>query len=312
MNEIRRDHSLYSRSMNLKIVRRKNINIQKWDELVGRTRGAAVFSCSFYLDAVAENWCVLVDDDYKVGLALPYTVRAKRKILYTPIFVSYLEVLGSIDSTLALKEIILKKFKTIEIEFKQEILGPAKEVFVTQFLNEDAKRKGQVNRMLNKSKRAELEIILTQEWKTVFDTLSSELKGKFSGMTESSLNRLKKAYSCAEERKLLKTFEIRKGQECVGGVICIENNGQLLYSKGASRPDVRDQGGMYAVIDGAIAYAQENDLTFDFGGSRVEGVRRFNHAFGGEDFNYFSYRIDKSPNWFKWVRQVKKRWGKKS
>ena len=298
--------------MNLKIVERKELNVQKWDELIERTPEATVFSSSFYLDAVAEKWCVLVDDDYQFGLALPYTVRAKRKILYTPIFVSYLEVLGASDLNLPLKEIILKKFKTVEIELKQEVLGPAQEVFVTQFLNPDTKRKGQVNRMLNKSKRAELEIIQTQEWNPVFEILSAELKGKFSGMTESSLNRLKKAYSSAHDLNLLKTFEIRKGNACVGGVICIEKNGQLLYSKGASQSDVRDQGGMYAVIDAAILYAEKNDLTFDFGGSRVEGVSRLNHAFGGEDFNYFSYRIDKSPRWFRWVRRLKKRWGKKS
>ena len=298
--------------MNLKIVERKDLNVQKWDELVGRTSESAVFSYSFYLDAVAENWCVLVDDDFKVGVALPYTVRAKQKILYTPIFVSYLEVLGSIDTSLHLKKIILKKFKTSEIEFKQAILGTPQEVFITQFLNTESKRKGQVNRMLNKSKRADLVVIPTQEWEDVFSILSSELKGKFSGMTESSLKRLKKAYSSAQKHNLLKTFEIRKGNECVGGVICIEKNGHLLYSKGASRSEVRDEGAMYAAIDAAIDYALEHNLKFDFGGSRVEGVRRFNHAFGGEDLEYCSYRIDKSPAWFKWVRRLKKRWGKKS
>ncbi len=298
--------------MKFQLVERKDLNTQKWDELVGRSPDAAVFSYSFYLDAVAENWCVLVDDDYKIGLALPYTVRAKRKILYTPIFVSYLEVLGSLETSLPLKELILEKFKTIEIEFKDAILGSPQEVFVTQFLNAGSKRKGQVNRMLNKSKRAELEIISTQEWEGVFSVLSSELTGKFSGMTEFSLSKLKNAFASAQELNLLRTFEVRKEQECMGGVICIEKNGYLLYSKGASRSEVRDDGAMYAAIDAAITYAQERNLKFDFGGSRVQGVRRFNHAFGGEDFEYCSYRIDKSPRWFKWVRRLKKRWGKKS
>lgn len=311
MIEIPSDDSVYSRQMNLKIVNRSELDVQKWDNLHARTSDAAIFSASFYLDALAENWCVLVDDDYTVGVALPYTVRARRKILYTPIFVSYLEVLGSIPSTLPLKKIILKQFKTIEIEFKHAILGPPSELFVMQLLDENTKRKGQVNRMLNKSNRAELEIVQSENWHIVFKVISDELKGKFSGMTDQSLERLRMAYSEATDRNLVRVFEIRNAAACLGGVICLEKNGQLLYSKGATGDDVRENGGMYAAIDAAIAYAKEHDLSFDFGGSRVEGVRRFNLAFGGVDVDYCSYRIDKSPRWFRWVRRLKRRYGKK-
>lgn len=297
--------------MSFQLIERQNLDVQKWDNLVDRTKDASVFSNSFYLDAVAENWCVLVNDDFSAGLALPYTIRAKRRILYTPIFASYLEVLGSAEMN-SLKEIILKNFKTIEIEFRQDVLGNAQEKFVTQFLNTEKKRKGQVNRMLNKSKRAGYEIHQTENWSTVFDILNSELNGKFSGMTDTSLARLKEAYSNAQELGFLRIFEIVEGTARLGGVICIEKNGQLLYSKGACSVEVRDQGGMYAAIDAAINFSNEKNLAFDFGGSRVEGVRRFNHAFGGEDLEYFSYRIDKSPRWFRWVRRLKRRWGKKS
>lgn len=298
--------------MNLKIIERRDLDVQKWDSLVDRTKDASMFSYSFYLDAVAEHWCVLTDEDFSVGVALPYTIRAKRKILYTPIFVSYLELLGAIGAANPMKEIILNAFKTIEIEFKQPILGPPQQVFVTQFLNREIKRKGQVNRMLNKAKRSELEIIQTDEWKAVFAILSSELRGKFSGMTDLSLSRLEHAYSEAHQRKRLKIFEIKKGNRCVGGVICIQKNDLLLYSKGACEAESRDEGGMYAAIDEAIQYANEGNLTFDFGGSRVEGVRRFNLAFGGEDAEYYSYQLDKSPLWFRWMRKLKKRLRKKS
>lgn len=297
--------------MQLKIIERNNLDLQKWDALVNQSSTTAVFSYSFYLDAVAENWCALVDENYTVGLALPYTVRARRKILYTPIFVSYLELMGEIDNK-AVQTIILENFKTIEIEFRNPILGTPQDVFVTQLLNPKNKRKGQVNRMLNKAKRANLEVISANSWASVFDIVRSELNGKFSGMTDVSLQRLRDAYESASQQDRLKVFEVQQSRECVGGIICIESNGQLFYSKGACTEEARENGGMYAAIDAAIAHANENKLQFDFGGSRVEGVRRFNQAFGGEDLEYASYRIDRSPRWFRWVRKLKKRWGKKS
>lgn len=298
--------------MNLKWVQRIDLNIQKWDALVACTPDAAFFSYSFYLDAVAENWCVLVDEHYRVGIALPYTIRAKQKIVYTPIFVSYLEILGSMVETSLPKEFILKEFKIIEAEFKQPILGTPNEIFTTQVLDPTQKRKGQINRMLNKAKRFELEILPSNDWKSVFTFIESELGGKFSGMTPISLERLKKAYTSAEEKNVLRVFEIRKENTCVGGVICLESNHQFLYSKGATMDSAKENGGMYAAIDAAIHCATEAKKQFDFGGSRVEGVRRFNTSFGGADVEYFSYRIDRSPRWFRFLREINKRWFKKS
>lgn len=298
--------------MNWKLVERADLDVQKWDELVVRTENAAIFLFSYYLDAVAENWCALVDDNYSAGIALPYTIRAKQHILYTPIFVSYLEILGSVEDTGSMKDFIFANFKIIEAEFKQPILGTPTEVFMTQLLNPNQKRKGQVNRMLNKAKRFELEVMRSTDWQRVFAFIESELGGKFSGMTSISLERLKKAYSAAEQKNAIQVVEIRKNSECVGGIICLESDTQLLYSKGATVDASKENGGMYAAIDAAIQVATETNKQFDFGGSRVEGVRRFNTSFGGADLEYFSYRIDKSPLWFRLLREINRRWFKKS
>ena len=298
--------------MNWKLVERADLDVQKWDELVARTENAALFSFSYYLDAVAENWCALVDENYSAGIALPYTVRAKQHILYTPIFVSYLEILGSVEDTRSMKDFIFANFKIIEAEFKQPLLGTPTEVFTTQLLDPNQKRKGQVNRMLNKAKRFELEAVRSTDWQRVFAFIESELGGKFSGMTSISLERLKKAYSAAEQKNAIQVVEIRKNSECVGGIICLESDDQLLYSKGATVEASKENGGMYAAIDAAIQVATDTNKQFDFGGSRVEGVRRFNTSFGGSDLEYFSYRIDKSPLWFRLLREINRRWFKKS
>ena len=82
----------------MKIVEREHIDIHKWDDLVALSKDATLFSLSHYLDAVAENWCVLVDENYSKGIALPYSIRLGIKCLYTPIFSRYTELLGGIDS----------------------------------------------------------------------------------------------------------------------------------------------------------------------------------------------------------------------
>ena len=75
----------------MNIIEREHIDIEKWNTLVTSSPGASLFSHSAYLDSVAENWCVLVDDDYSNGMALPYTIRMGVKGIYTPKFSRYLE-----------------------------------------------------------------------------------------------------------------------------------------------------------------------------------------------------------------------------
>ncbi|MFN5909909.1 MAG: hypothetical protein ACK45H_01115, partial [Bacteroidota bacterium] len=96
----------------MKIIERADLNTYKWDALVERS-GGTVFSCSFYLDAVAENWCVLVDDSYTMGMALPYTVRAGQRMLCTPVFVRYLEWFGTEYAELS--NLLKKYFKRADI-----------------------------------------------------------------------------------------------------------------------------------------------------------------------------------------------------
>jgi hypothetical protein len=300
--------------MRLKIIQRDALNEEKWNALVNRTENASFFSNSWYLDALAENWCVLVDDSYKTGVALPYTLRMGQRILYTPIFVSYMELLGE-KSMMNLDELrtqILAEFKVIEIEFKEPVLGAEEEKFICQVLGKSNNRKPQVQRMLNKARKNDLTIHLSDNWRGILEVIKIQLKHKFSGMSDASMERLEKTYLAAAQIGTLRAFEIRKGEICQGGIICFENKDHVFYSKGAALEDARDNGGLYAAIDAAITTAFESDKWFDFGGSRVAGVRKFNRNFGGTDFEYFSYRIDNGPFWFRTLRGIKNKWFKKS
>lgn len=78
----------------MKIVEREHIDEESWNQLVDKTVGASFFSYAWYLDATAENWCIVVDDNYTRGIALPYSKRLGLETLYTPIFVRYIEWLG--------------------------------------------------------------------------------------------------------------------------------------------------------------------------------------------------------------------------
>ena len=92
--------------------------------------------------------------------------------------------------------------------------------------------------------------------------------------------------------------------------MCFEAKNQLLYVKGTVDAETKSKGGMYLALNAAINYAKEKNLKFDFGGSNVEGVKRFNYNLGGVDATYFMHVQNNGPVWFKLAKIIKKRLGK--
>ncbi len=288
----------------MKIVERKYIDIQKWNKLVQETKGASFFSYTWYLDAVAENWCVLVKDDYSSGIALPYVVNLGVKTLYTPIFARFYELLGKFDG-IDFKKPIKNTFQYYNFAVKQPILGEGYEMSEFQVITKDTEQQfsSQAKRSLKKALKNGLEIQFSSEYNSVISIVSKELNNKFEGINEKSLAALGKLFENAKNENCTRVFHF--GKE--GGIVCLEKKGQLLYLKGTVSPDFKKNGGMYMALNSAIQYAKGKGLDFDFGGSQIDGVKRFNHNLGGKDEIYYRYLKEDYPFWYRLLKKVKRR-----
>jgi hypothetical protein len=294
----------------LQIIEREHIDIDKWNALVSSTAGNSCFSLSVYLDAVAENWCIVSNDNYSCGIAVPYSKRLGIKCFTTPIFVRYLEWFGHQDNWVTAKEIIEQHFSGGSMQVPKILLNDTNLRYY-QTIEVDRKLSTQAKRMLSKSKHLTIEEAHNSEYNAVFDIISSELPGKISTLNKNNIAVLKNLVKCLSNQNIVKSLVIRNGNELVAGIILIEFNGVLLYLKGASFEEYKKLGAMYALMNRAIEYAQENKLVFDFGGSSAEGVRRFNLNLGGTDNEYGIFLSDTAPIWFKELKRIKKLWIKK-
>lgn len=288
----------------MQIVERDNINIEKWDGLVSANT-SKFFSYSWYLDAVAENWCVLVDDKYTKGLALPYSKRLGVETLYTPIFCRYLEWLGN-EGYDRIEELILQRFKSVEFSLRQPLLKCDSESFVYQeIMHREHKLGNQASRMLKKAEKNGLKYTKGVDVEIVLSLIESELKNSIKGIDDNSIPALKKLFDAALKAGVLVVYSTQNG-----GIVCLENDKEVLYLKGTVEDKEKKNGGMYLIINAAIEDALSIHKTFDFGGSRAEGVKRFNLNLGGQDQYYYHYRINNGPFWFKFARSISRKWKK--
>lgn len=277
------------------------------------TPNASFFSYSWYLDAVAENWIVIVNDDYTSGIALPFIERASVRMIYSPIFLRYIEFLGTTPFEGGINELIHSFFQVIDTSYKEELFKGGKE-FVYQQITDFSNHKfgSQAERSLKKAIKNEYKIVNTQDCFPILKSVELELKDKFDGINEKSIETLGVLFEAADKAGVMNVYEVvDKASNSLGGIVCLENESSVLYLKGAVSNEAKSNGAMYLALSTAIEKAKKENKTFDFGGSRMEGVMKFNHNLGGEDVVYYNYSIDNGPLWFKVARRLKKKWSKK-
>jgi hypothetical protein len=296
--------------MVLKIIERANIDTNKWDSLVTSKVNQSIFSQSIYLDVVSEKWCVITNEDYSCGIAVPYTVRLGIKCFTTPIFVRYLEWFGQKENWNYAQELIEKNFSGGAFHVTENLVSN-QNLRCYQVINEERKLGTQAKRMLSKSKHVIIEFGEDSDITQILNIIATELPGKISTLNKHNIELLKILVHSLTQKGYVKSLVIKNEQTVVAGILLIEFNGILLYLKGASLPEYKKMGAMYQLMHHAIEYAQQKGLQFDFGGSSAEGVRRFNLNLGGVDKVYGVFHSDKAPLWFKELKRLKNLWTKK-
>lgn len=293
----------------MKFVEREHIDFERWDRLVDES-GGLMFSKSFYLNAVAENWCIYIDKEYSKGVAIPFVVRLGKQSAYTPLFLRCLEFMGG---TMTQKDIleIKKRFPKGELSFGNLSKGFEQLIYQEIPAGTIPKYNDQAKRMIRKFDNSVLSLVHVESPSNILEIIADELPSKVKSVNRKSMVLLESLVKELNQNHLMKIVEVRNGGKCVGGAFFIEGTDRIIYLKSAFRSFAKKNGAMYKIMDVEICKAAEASKTFDFGGSRVEGVRRFNMNMGGKDQNYSTVKWDDMPLWYKGIKTLNDKLRKK-
>ena len=293
----------------------RDIDFEKWDTLVRESDHCSVFNTTHYLNATCPDWYAYMDDSYTFGFPVGVTSKLSIKSIYPPFFHRYSEIVGD-ESKVDLNELtssMTKEFPAGIIHSKKDILETlSSEEFVYQQLNKEVyKLKSQAKRMIKKFNDSGMVIEFDNSRSAeVLSLVKKELSKKMNLYSSSSSLALNKLISNLPKDISLKTIVLKDDNNLVGGLLALEHEDTFLYLKGTTAETAKENGGMYALMEHLINLSFEENKTFDFGGSRVKGVRFFNTRFNAEDKTYFCYRWDNSPGWYKFLKRID-RWRKK-
>tara|TARA_B100000508_G_scaffold60116_1_gene46763 strand:- start:39948 stop:40853 length:906 start_codon:yes stop_codon:yes gene_type:complete len=301
--------------MKARWIHNNQIDVAKWDELVNADDDATIFSTSHYLNATCKDWYAFLPDDYSFGFALGSTNILGVDNANPPFFHRYAEFIGESEQ-IDISQFVTSMQETfkggiIHTKTKLEGIEPA-DAYVHQVLTaDDFKLKSQAKRMLKKFNSSTLNIEFDNKSSSqVLKLIKDELSKKMDLYSSESANALDRLVTNPSKEIELITAVLKSENDLVGGLLALEYKSTVLFLKGTTAESAKEEGGMYALMNELIKYTFEKEKTFDFGGSRVKGVRFFNTRFNAQDKTYFCYEWNNNPVWYKLLKKMN-RWRKK-
>ncbi|MBN2668539.1 MAG: GNAT family N-acetyltransferase [Bacteroidales bacterium] len=283
----------------------QSIDRYRWDALVEAYAHGLPYAKSWYLDAVCEEWSVIVDVDYTCGLA--FQIKKKWGLKYSlQAFLTqqlgYInateEDIINIDAELA-KQVFYKlhyhnffnpvNLNNLRVNCILDTNKPYKELY--QSYNQNTKRN------LKKAEQNNLKIITKEIWDTTqTDWLLKQSKIVWNKQREQHFIKL---MDNAHKHNALMVQSAWKNDSLLAMVVWIKQSGRMLYLIAASNSEGNELRANFLLVDQTIKQTENQNITIDFEGSNIEGVKRFYKGFGAKEQNYSSQSKTYVSNFFR-------------
>lgn len=290
-----------------KLLNRPGLDVKKWDKMVEKF--GPVYAYSWYLDVVCPGWLAVVEGDYKSGFPFPVRKKLGLRYVFAPYFCGPLGLISAQPSDQKLFENMLGMLSD-GISYLDLYLRPGQAFKVPKAkVTEKKYQYLSLNRPYESIEKSFSE-----------KTIRNIKKGERSGLTVSPqitermivrdfkkvAEKKVKSLEAADFRMLLKLLltisENKKGfmRAAVAGdgsihasAYFLESGKSLVYLKGSTTESGRKSGAMEFLFASVMKEFSGRDMFFDFGGSSVEGVARFNYGFTKIEERYYLLQINR-------------------
>lgn len=288
----------------IRFIKRKEIDIQKYDTCIKNSLQRRVYAFSWYLDVVADSWGVFVLNDYKAVMPIPF-MRAK-KYLYVKKVIQpfFCQQLGVFSKTF---------LGELETDFYQNFVALQPKVY-----NFNSENTGVIFNGAFIIKKTNYELSLEKAYKSIAENYSKNLRRNIKKAINNNLQiqnisinelvsfkRKVSKYSLPKEEltkeiltKLVlknkgKSYAVFKEKDLIAVVFLIFDKNRITYLMSGSNEIGKQTGAIAFFFDTLLKQYASKKIILDFEGSEITGIARFFKSFGAEKKEYINYHSKK-------------------
>lgn len=279
-------------------IKRKDLDVVKYDDCISLSLQSRIYAFSWYLDIVADHWDVLVLNDYEAVMPIPVKQKLGIKYIAQPLFCQQLGVFSKFKISEDIFNNFLRKlgkgnirvlyqfnssnskFSTKKFEFQRINYVLKLDKPYTELRKKYRKdRKSRLNQVRKKDffiSKCNSEDIVDLA-KTYYPQI--ELK-------ELEYNTLSELISFCLETEKGFTVGVYENKILLGASFFLKDDYRLTYLFSASSPEGKKYNVNSLILDEVIQRYSNSNLTLDFEGSMNSGIASFFRSFGAEKENY--------------------------
>jgi hypothetical protein len=296
----------------IRYLERNEIDNIKWDNCIRNAPNGLIYARSFYLDAMAENWCALVAGDYQYVMPLTWNKKAGFKYLYQPYFTKSLGVFGNSRHSFEISSFLhaipdIFRYWDIDLNENNFVSTDIRKLHQRARRNyllslaEDYEHISQqykrlANRMTKKAIEAQVQIVRGESTALIIQLYRRDYANRHRRISGTVYQKLTGCTAYAFENNLAETYLAKSPSGETLAYYMILKDEHYIYSLlGGSTKEGKLKGAFYLLTDTIIRDHAGTNKIFRFEGSDIPGISFFDNLFGPERISYQHLVMNKLP-----------------
>lgn len=300
----------------IRFIQRKQIDTERWNEVISSSRFESVYPYTWYLDAAADQWGAFVMADYDFIMPVPFRKKVGFQYVYMPRFCQQLGVFSIKEVSPEIVKLFMielgRKFKLGEYAFNEgNVLGEEKGFEVSDNSNYTLPLSEQYEEILKSFggnckrnvKKAYLSGLVFTEDIDVEEVVLLKRSMDMKAFSDEHYQFLTKMFNAYRDAGQLKIYGVRLDGHLSAAATFVFSKKRIHYLLSFSTEAGKERSAMFMVIDSVLQQYAESDMLLDFEGSNMPSIARFFGGFGAKPHIYQRISIQNSRG--KLVRKIR-------
>lgn len=282
----------------IQYIKRKDIDIQKYNECIHNSINSRVYALSYYLDIVADHWDILVFNDYQAVMPLPWRSKYCIKYIYPPCWTQQLGVFSIFE----FDEALVKKFtKAIPKKFFKTTIQLNSKCHSNLFSTKnnytlDLNRPYEdIHKNYRKDRKDRLKKFVKSGFTIKENIDVKKIISLFKENYIGELNIQPRDYKKLQQLAITKNLSpitigvFNEENQLISGSLFFKNQQRIYYVFSANNKQGNKTQGNTAILNHVINTYANTKAILDFEGSMHPGIASFFKSFGSKLETYFLY-----------------------
>lgn len=292
----------------IKYIRSQDLDIVKYNDCIENSIQSRIYAFSWYLDIVADNWGVLVQDDYKAVMPIPWKKKYGIKYVYPPFWLLELGVF-SLDENQDINsflEVLYCDFKFIELRLNTKNKFLKSDFLINkQFQYLDLKI-GYESILKGYNRNRKREIIkankhhLIENWndnpEKLITIFKANIAERVKGVSDKDYTTLLNIMQLSIQKRVGELLTIYDtNDKLLAAAFFLKHKNKVTQLVCASDVSNRKNGVHAFFNDRAIFKYQPHFSVYNFGGSSMKNIANYYTSFGATTEEYQQIKYNNLP-----------------